>query len=204
MSFIGHEDIRKTPEESALPAGGTELATRDERLVEQNTFESLLSRVEAQKKIDRQVKLTDQRYSTIAKSIASVYFYLRRVHGLGEEESISIKEIRATHAVLMKAGEDELKKLSRQTIKRFTKRTRAWKYFMRHGHFDCVKTPFGRWYKFHPWLRASWEDFGVQNLTGGLTAPQDDAFYSIPPDFTKLVEEIYAEKYGEKAKVKNA
>ena len=126
--------------------------------------------------------------------IASVYFFLRRVHGM-PHDPITKEEFDATYAVLRNMAKRETRTFSRLTLKRLTMRTRAWRRFLAYGHFGMKITPFGNWASqwsekkdFHPWW-GSWNMFTKATITDH-PADRVNALYSLPPNFDELVVEV--------------
>ncbi len=170
----------------------------EKNLVNNTDFENLAMRIRREKEEYEQSELKKQeristsqlRRKNLRIAVASVYFYLRREIGK-PPLAMTIEEFEITEKHLLEKAAEECKK-NRHKILLFFGHLTPWNYYLKYGRFKLVKTPFGNWSNFHPWLDIN---FGENIGRSGI-----DTALSIPPNMENLVEKLFEKRFG----VKNA
>src|SRR3989338_300718 len=125
-------------------------------------------------------KLNQGRRRDLFKVICSAFFFLRKVAGMTKRD-MTLEEFEIVEEKLREMAEKEIQKPRHKIFKLFSFKT-AWVYYHEYGYFHIRKTPFGSWWKKHPWYKNNWSDFNQYNYVDISDS------YSIPPNARSLLE----------------
>ena len=101
---------------------------------------------------------------------------------------------------LKEMAKEEAKKFRHKVLKLFGFKT-AWLYYNKFGHFHVERTPFGNWYKKHPWYKSGFSDperysWYVFKPERSINEVGDASVF--PPNALRLLNEVFEKRYGAK------
>ena len=144
-------------------------------------------------------KLNQGRRRDLFKSICSAYFFLREVAGMTKRD-MALEEFEIVEEKLKEMAKEEAKKFRHKVLKLFGFKT-AWLYYNKFGHFHVERTPFGNWYKKHPWYKSGFSDperysWYVFKPERSINEVGDASVF--PPNALRLLNEVFEKRYGAK------
>lgn len=157
-------------------------------LVKNTRFEALVARIQKDQEENHNSDLNRERKRYIVRSIASVYFFLRREYGM-TAGSLTIDDYRTAYEALMEIACKRVKEWKYRMLPSLLCRNTAWGYFLAHGYFHMRRTPFGLWFNS--------VGYNVYYYAGSfLDNPATVREDVLPRNFKELVSTVYEEKYG--------
>lgn len=158
-------------------------------LVKNTRFEELVMRIQVDQEENHNSDLNTKRKHDIVRSIASVYFFLRREYGM-TAGLLDIDDYRTAHEALMETARKQVRGWGYQILPSLLCRNTAWGYFLTHGYFHKNRTPFGLWFNSVGYIVHYYAGSFLEN--SAATSVRD----VVPMNIRELVGALYEEKYG--------
>lgn len=163
----------------------------DTALVSRSKFEDLIVKIRDEEEMLVASELNQNRQRDLLKSICSVYFFLRKVAGMARR-GMTLEEFEIAEEKLKELAQEAMKKSRHKILGAIGFKT-AWSYYAKFGYFHIKRTPFGRWWNWHNWIRRGWGNFNPDEYIKKYSD-----CYSTPPNAEELLDKLFKKRFGEK------